>query len=243
MTTLHDVHTCRNTPLNTDSQVVSRAETSRLKFLIAAVPQLLNLDEETTPRAIIDAVKAKYGQEINLRQAQKVKASLCPRSSRKRSRTSQSHQRDGQSNRSSQQRQGSLTHLEIQDDATYDSTTMALDPQIDEQNDVDSRHEGVQVERPFTTQTHAERQAPASRWPSLEVGRSLIASAVPSPSEAIESRAHQPMLGSPGAENVLTPQEIRLEAAALFQRAAEKLGEAALLHAEATRLFSSVANS
>jgi hypothetical protein len=84
VSTCHDVHTCRSAgggggggggraPL-----AIKRAEISKVKFLLQVVPQLLHVAADTPTQAIIDAVRAKYGQEIALRQAQKVKSALCP---------------------------------------------------------------------------------------------------------------------------------------------------------------------
>ena len=60
-------------------QNIKRAETGRLKFLVEAVPQLLDVSTETTTTAIIEAVERRYGQRIPLRQAQKVKRELAGR--------------------------------------------------------------------------------------------------------------------------------------------------------------------
>ncbi|KAI4130738.1 MAG: hypothetical protein LQ338_001574 [Usnochroma carphineum] len=80
VTTCEDVHDCISS--TTDSHVhqdIKRAETGRLKFLVEAVPQLLDVSVTTSTTAIIDAVQRRYGQRIPLRQAQKVKRELAGR--------------------------------------------------------------------------------------------------------------------------------------------------------------------
>ena len=94
MSILQDAHSCKASSTNSSSSSVSRAETSKLKFLLQAVPQLINVDQHTPARAIIDTVKAKYGQEIALRQAQKVKATLCSRPSELASEASDHQQQE-----------------------------------------------------------------------------------------------------------------------------------------------------
>ncbi|KAL8656034.1 MAG: hypothetical protein Q9210_000522 [Variospora velana] len=80
VTTCEDVHNCVTS--TTDSNVhqnIKRAESGRLKFLLEAVPQLLDVTVTTTTTSIIDAVQRRYGQKIPLRQAQKVKRELAGR--------------------------------------------------------------------------------------------------------------------------------------------------------------------
>ena len=80
VTTVDDVHTCISSSGQLASQDIKRAETCKLKFLTEVVPKLLTVTEDTSTRAIIDVVQQKYGQKIALRQAQKVKAILAPKS-------------------------------------------------------------------------------------------------------------------------------------------------------------------
>ncbi|KAL8836032.1 MAG: hypothetical protein Q9170_003077 [Blastenia crenularia] len=80
VTTCEDVHNCISTTTETAAhQDIKRAETGRLKFLVEAVPQLLDVTTTTTTNSIIEAVEARYGQRIPLRQAQKVKRELAGR--------------------------------------------------------------------------------------------------------------------------------------------------------------------
>ncbi|KAL8734458.1 MAG: hypothetical protein Q9181_003179 [Wetmoreana brouardii] len=76
VTTCEDAHTCISTSASVAHQNIKRAETGRLKFLVEAVPQLLDVTVMTTTTAIIEAVERRYGQRIPLRQAQKVKRAL-----------------------------------------------------------------------------------------------------------------------------------------------------------------------
>ncbi|MCJ1238538.1 hypothetical protein MMC14_006528 [Varicellaria rhodocarpa] len=80
VTTVDDVHTCVSSSGQLASQDIKRAETCKLKFLTEVVPKLLRVTEDTSTRAIIDVVQRTYGQKIALRQAQKVKAILAPKS-------------------------------------------------------------------------------------------------------------------------------------------------------------------
>ena len=80
VTTVDDVHTCVSSSGQLASQDIKRAETCKLKFLTEVVPKLLIVTEDTSTRAIIDIVQRTYGQKIALRQAQKVKAILAPKS-------------------------------------------------------------------------------------------------------------------------------------------------------------------
>ncbi|KAL9030240.1 MAG: hypothetical protein Q9196_001618 [Gyalolechia fulgens] len=80
VTTCEDVHSCISTTTDTVAhQDIKRAETGRLKFLVEAVPQLLDVTTTTTTASIIEAIEGRYGQRIPLRQAQKVKRELAGR--------------------------------------------------------------------------------------------------------------------------------------------------------------------
>ena len=80
VTTVDDVHTCISSTGQIASQDIKRAVTCKLKFLVEVVPKLLTVDQETSTKAIIEVVERKYGQKIAIRQAQKVKALLAPKS-------------------------------------------------------------------------------------------------------------------------------------------------------------------
>ena len=76
VTTVDDNHTCVSTSNPLVSQNIKRAEAGKLKFLLDAVPKLITVDRKTKTDVIIQAVEAKYGQTISVRQAQKVKREL-----------------------------------------------------------------------------------------------------------------------------------------------------------------------
>jgi flagellar biosynthesis GTPase FlhF len=77
VTVIKDEHTCN--PEDFDPTAAKRTELTKLTFLREAVPKLMIVDYATTPQEIIEAIKQRYGQEIPIRQAQKVKAVLCPK--------------------------------------------------------------------------------------------------------------------------------------------------------------------
>ncbi|MCJ1432036.1 hypothetical protein MMC27_001392 [Xylographa pallens] len=79
VTTCDNVHTCTSSSGQPASQDIKRAEASKLKFLVEAVPKHMAVTDDTSTKTIIEVVKEKYGQDIALRQAQKVKALLCPK--------------------------------------------------------------------------------------------------------------------------------------------------------------------
>ena len=241
MTTLHDVHTCRSSLQSADSSAVSRAETSKLKFLIEAVPQLLQVDPDTPTRVIIEAVRAKYGQDIALRQAQKVKATLCPTPS-KRSKALKSRQRNNRHLQSAQP-QNNLSPPSDFDPVVDEDSNMDPNTRNGRMNELSPRLEADHEERGYATAYQEEHLAPSSQLPNLSTAQGAnLASVIPPPLGAGETSYREPSrVYTPHSSR--TPQEIRSEAAALFQRASEKFQEAAFLHAEATRLFVSVANS
>ena len=76
VTTVDDNHTCVSTSEQPVSQNIKRAEPGKLKFLLGAVPKLINVDEKTKTETIIQAINNRYGQTISVRQAQKVKRAL-----------------------------------------------------------------------------------------------------------------------------------------------------------------------
>lgn len=76
VTTCDDVHNCVSTSEQLISQTIKRPEAGKLKFLVEAVPKIIDMEEPITTTIIIEAVKRKYGQNLPLRQAQKVKRAL-----------------------------------------------------------------------------------------------------------------------------------------------------------------------
>ena len=210
------------------------------------MPRLLHVDQSTPTKAIVDAVKQKYGQEIALRQAQKVKTYLCPKHA------------------------GPLDPRVIEDLPDVSVAPRAVvgrdvarqcpeDRMVDGEMDLDLHD------------VHRESMGNAS-LPALRTSheRSRLADSLPSNSNSDTNRNQRlPTMNMDGQLNLLPPhltafnstlasstlgnngfmgsgktaQEIRNEAAVLFQRASEKFQEASFLHAEASRLFASVANA
>lgn len=76
VTTCDNVHNCVSTSEQLVSQTIKRPEAGKLKFLVEAVPKIIDMEEPITTTIIIAAVKRKYGQDLPLRQAQKVKRAL-----------------------------------------------------------------------------------------------------------------------------------------------------------------------
>ena len=76
VTTVDDHHTCVATSEQRVSQKIKRVEVGKLKFLLEAVPKLINVDRKTKTETIVRAIETKYGQTISVRQAQKVRQGL-----------------------------------------------------------------------------------------------------------------------------------------------------------------------
>lgn len=76
VTTCDNVHNCVSTSEQLVSQTIKRPEAGKLKFLVEAVPKIIDMEEPITTTIIIAAVKRRYGQDLPLRQAQKVKRAL-----------------------------------------------------------------------------------------------------------------------------------------------------------------------
>ena len=243
VTTLHDVHACKDSAASTETSAVSRAETSKLKFLIEAVPQLIHVDANTSTRAIIDAVKAKYGKEIALRQAQKVKSTLCPKPSSPGGPQDAGERRQtrASTNNNDLQAPAQTPILEDYEPSPSEPSAMQLDREDFAgsaflHDNPDERHHLPRHEAPLDAET---------RPPLVHIEPALRSTGpVPQQHMYRVNEEFQPQApDSYSARDGRTPQEIRVEAAVLFQRASEKFQEATMLHAEATRLFASVANT
>ena len=48
-----------------------------MSFLLKVVPLLLEVDHATSTKAIVESIRQRYGHDITMRQAQKVKTALC----------------------------------------------------------------------------------------------------------------------------------------------------------------------
>ncbi|MCJ1286590.1 hypothetical protein MMC26_005936 [Xylographa opegraphella] len=113
VTTCVNVHSCTASSAQPASQDIKRAEASKLKFLVEAVPKHMTVTDDTSTKTIIEIVKNKYGQDIALRQAQKVKALLCPKSKETCERCDKVHTRSVRCKRTSRSlaKQVSRNHL------------------------------------------------------------------------------------------------------------------------------------
>lgn len=110
-----------------------------MKFLVQAVPNLMEITSKTSTKDIIDTVAGAYGSDIMLRQAQKVKAYLLRRQKKqKRNKCGrcgqEGHNKRNCLQRQPQQRTGSVPSLEtidaMQSDADgEDLPTSASDEQ------------------------------------------------------------------------------------------------------------------
>lgn len=268
VTTCDDIHTCVSNPGRPASQDIKRAEASKLKFLLEAVPKHIVVDQDTTTKTIIEIVKEKYGQDIALRQAQKVKAMLCPKSKQACTRCGKIHARTVQCDRirMSQARQpkatvasglndiiqigqeidGDILQLPDHSTATNDTLGSQVPPQV--YISVDSSLLSNPDSRLLHTLHSPQVRAP--RDPNL----ALEAQALPMIPNHFQVQPPAPrtllMTGmgprpaAPSAhhQTLKTPRETRHEAARLMQKAARLMQEAARLNAEAARLTASVAN-
>ena len=88
-----------------------------MKFLVHAVPGLMEVTSETSTKDIIDAVTRAYGSQIMLRQAQKVKAYLLRKNKHNKCRLcgQEGHNKRNCPQRQSQQRAGSGPSSETMD--------------------------------------------------------------------------------------------------------------------------------
>ena len=126
MTTCDNVHTCTSSSAQPASQDIKRAEASKLKFLVEAVPKHMIVTDDTSTKSIIEVVKEKYGQDIALRQAQKVKALLCPKSKETCERCGKAHARNVRCKRS--QRSPAIRALRTQPSEHQASSVQPSEP-------------------------------------------------------------------------------------------------------------------
>lgn len=269
VTTCNDVHTCDSTIGQLTNQDIKRAETSKLKFLLEAVPKHMTVDSNTPTRAIIDTVKQNYGQDIALRQAQKVKAILCPRSKPTCSHCGKPHAKNSPCGRDltlQATSHGGAVMAESEDDS---GMTFEFDiNQTQLQDEIVVNNESLQTQGP-TSSTSQSNHTLAFPHPLTGLGTVARNSHVspmvdhrlagdPRPRTAAQIRnqvrpqtsndpstaivAGRLSASSADPHHTRTAQETRLEAARLMQNAARLMQEAARLNAEAARLTASVAN-
>ena len=276
VTTCDDNHTCE--PFRASAELrphqdIKRAETGKLKFLLEAVPKLMNVSLDTNILEIIEVVERKYGQKIPTRQAQKVKASL---TDRVKGPCRHCHQL-GHTKRHCPQLQApnqaptTFPHIDREipdfanedgDDATYADGGLELDPGNDRTlnpmnytaNHQPNGHGALFTRAP--PQQAANPTAPIlAEFNNIEQNDIPMDPTMPSAIQQLTSR-EAPVPEPPAivqvsqtvaelnvAHNQQTPQETRLEAAKLMQQAARLMQEAARLNAEAARLTASVASA
>ncbi|MCJ1401323.1 hypothetical protein MMC11_004535 [Xylographa trunciseda] len=270
VTTCDDVHTCTSSSAHPASQDIKRAEASKLKFLVEAVPKHMKVTEDTSTKIIIEVVKEKYGQDIALRQAQKVKALLCPKSKDTCHRCGKAHARSVRCNRAqtSRARQASRVQpsepgesiamdwqshgdlLQLSDQPVPDNETPTVQqPGEGAANVVESRLPHSPVAR-IEQMTTGHQITPNLPQPSVVLQshpQPLVLNGVQAQQQAGNNPPRIPMGArvrtlTANPQPPRTPQETRLEAARLMQNAARLMQEAARLNAEAARLTASVAN-
>ena len=216
-----------------------------MRFLLNAVPQLLTVDQSTPTKDIVEAVKRKYGQEIAIRQAQKLKTQLCPRD------------QDQISSGTVDIAHNSIEpntcfHDPVRPQGSEPSPTanaMELDRRLG-QGEGSARHDkhACQTNYRSTLPTTAHALASSTNQDRLtshadnDMGShlSLLPPLLGRTGSGMDDPASETNYGISSRK---TPQEVRDEAAVLFQKASSKLQEACFLHAEASRLFASVANA
>lgn len=268
VTTCVDVHNCVATSDQLVPQTIKRPEVGKLKFLLEVIPKIIDMDEPVTTTVIIDAVKRKYGQDLPLRQAQRVKRALgCKPHGPCRNCRRMGHSKktcpqlpfpgtlDDDSLPSGrtgdQEGRGTPVHVGNDDRCmTEDQCTQSFQHghiQSDctsEATAIPSNGESVfNQERQNPQSTHASDQVQNGVIdPNLSMGIRRIC---PHTDRILHSSGPLPgeIDNSQQEPQTKTAQETRLEAARLMQHAATLMQQAARLNAEAARLTASVANS
>ena len=263
VTNCFDVHDCSSQIGDAASQRTKRAETAKLAFLLENVPKLIDINTDTSTRAIIEAVKQKYGQELAIRQAQKVKARLILRL-KSPSRIS--------SNTSPNRPEPVVVREAIAATNVHSDATQPVNCTEGHSMRAQGVHESVPT---FTSPATIESSTAASAHalPAISVAfghnmddqpaRTIQGTSQRSPVSRHEQRpssstTHTAQSGHTGTSGNVrldhsrapvlplsttsSPQEVRMEAARLMQNAARLMQEAARLNAEAARLTASVAN-
>lgn len=266
VTTCDNVHNCVSISEHLVSQTIKRPEVGKLKFLIEAVPKLINVEEEVTVNIIQEAVEAKYGQKIPLRQAQKVKRAL----GAKPKGPCRECRQMGHSKRTCPQVNNSMTmtdadRIRPNESLDYENGGVRVDFSDEEQSRTDRRcsrcfqpghsrtqcpegadplslHNGVgpnyNARTPLTDYMNRQARDETSIDPNLRNGAQR-----PNPDISQMQRSHSSNVHHDQHEQPGTPQDARAEAARLMQQAARLMQEAAKLNFEAARLTASVANS
>lgn len=269
VTTCVDVHNCVATSDQLVPQTIKRPEVGKLKFLLEVIPKIIDMDEPVTTTVIIDAVKRKYGQDLPLRQAQRVKRALgckphgpcrnCRRMGHSKKTCPQlpflgtldedslpSGHTGDQEGRRTPVNVGGDDRCKAKDQCTQCFQHGHIQSDCTSEATVPSSNgEPVfNLERQNAQSTHATDQVQngASIDPNLSIGMRRIC---PGSDRILHSSGPPPgeIDNSQQEPQTKTAQETRLEAARLMQHAATLMQQAARLNAEAARLTASVANS
>ena len=238
VTTCDDVHTCAASSGQPANQEIKRAETSRLAFLLDAVPKLISVDGDTTTKTIIDAIEEKYGQEIALRQAQKVKHTLAPRPRLCKHCESTTHTsgRCPINRRSTSNNESGPQEISPDDD----TSGMILDDPSNENTMVSDRDLETALQEALCNDQAVNAIATQRLANPFTATANIANGNVNNGAPRVVPLGH----GVPAPQaNSRSPQDTRMEAARLMQQAARMMQDAARLNAEAARLTASVANS
>lgn len=269
VTTCDDVHNCHASRSDGAAihQNIKRAETGKLKFLMEAVPKLMKVTMGTNVQDIIDAVEKKHGQRIPVRQAQKVKSGLVPRSRGPCQHCMKaSHDRshcprlrtmtdgptdfsmndtvdDGMETTGAEQQNDGLAYAEVGLERHLGSGDRSTEAEVEH----DAQGQLSQAGR-------RERPPGQQSLPPIDPSLSdpyqtvrVIHQSYTEPRERGDSQAppNRPLsdqIAVPAPPPSRSPAEVRLEAAKLMQSAALLMEQAAKMHAEAARLNLSVAH-
>lgn len=269
VTTCVDIHNCVATSDKLVPQTIKRSEVGKLKFLLEVIPKIIDMDEPVTTTVIIDAVKRKYGQDLPLRQAQRVKRALgCKPHGPCRNCRRMGHSKktcpqlpfpgtlddDSLPSGRTGDQEGGGTPVNVGGDdrcRTEDQCTLCFQHghmQSDctsEATALPSNDEPVfnqELQNPHTTD---QVQNGVSIDPNLSMGIRRICPGSTQTDRILHSSGQLPgeTDNSQQEPQTKTAQETRLEAARLMQHAATLMQQAARLNAEAARLTASVANS
>ena len=267
VTTCDDVHNCYASRADGTAghQNIKRAETGKLKFLLEAVPKLMNVTLDTNVQDIIDAVEKKHGQRIPTRQAQKVKSELAPRI-----RGPCRHcQQIGHTRKHCPQLNKMMDgppdfHLDATMDDTMDMTGAdgesdngayadgGLEPEFgngDHPTDDEGGQETqVRLQQAVTREHPHGQQTLSAIDPNLDSGYQAVRVSQQSQTNPYDSQLSQQALPTDNATPHTPPPnrpsaEVRVEAAKLMQSAAVLMEQAAKMNAEAARLYLSVAHT
>lgn len=216
VSTLVAKHTCldERDPENTS---VPRGEVTKLRFLLDAVPQLMIIDQDTLTKDIIKNIKNRYGQQISIRQAQKVKSTLLSMASEIIGRDLYSRMRGslGDDAADEEMRRGKRLR---EDEEEGDAIDPRLYEDPNDQDYQDEQMEGYDDEYfdPYEPLSEHELQSDKMINKPLESA----------------TQHKRPDHDEP------TAAELRAKAAILFQQASQKFQEATQLHMQASKIFS-----